>query len=225
MRRVRLHHLAHRLAQDSGWRTGAVARCRRRRAGRHRFSARRGRHGRVRHEQRFRRRGLRTCLDDQACAADRTTGLVFADGPLRGSTALAPAAQRHPRRARARSFTAQIAGRPIGVMMGIGTALNPFTVRPSYKKIESLPIAEQRKRLRDPQIRAQILAEAPSDSDVAKLAQFRQAVTRKWDRFYVMGDPPDYEPPPEKSVAVIAAREGRPPDEVAYDYITGGEGR
>ncbi len=131
----------------------------------------------------------------------------------------------HAARAQGLSFTAQIAGRPIGVMMGVGTALNPFTVRPSYKKLESLPIAEQRKRLRDPEIRRQILAEAPSDADVAKLAQFRQAVTRKWDRFYVMGDPPDYEPAPQKSVAAIAAREGRPPDEVAYDYITGSEGQ
>jgi N-acyl-D-amino-acid deacylase len=110
-------------------------------------------------------------------------------------------------------------------MMGIGTALNPFTVRPSYKKIEALPIAEQRTRLRDPQVRRQILAEAPSDADVAKLAQFRQAVTRMWERFYVMDDPPDYEPVADKSVASIAAREGRPPDEVAYDYISSGEGR
>jgi N-acyl-D-amino-acid deacylase len=131
----------------------------------------------------------------------------------------------HAARAEGLSFTAQIAGRPIGVMMGIGTALNPFTVRPSYKKLESLPIAEQRARLRDPQLRRQILSEAPSAADVAKLAQFRQAVTSKWDRFYVMGNPPDYEPAPEKSVAAIAARENRPPDEVAYDYITGAEGQ
>ncbi len=74
-------------------------------------------------------------------------------------------------------------------------------------------------------MRRKILAEAPSEADVAKLAQFRQAVTRKWDRFYVMGNPPDYEPAPEKSVAAIAARTGRPPDEVAYDYITGAEGQ
>jgi N-acyl-D-aspartate/D-glutamate deacylase len=58
-----------------------------------------------------------------------------------------------------------------------------------------------------------------------KLAQFRQAVTRKWDRFYTMGNPPDYEPAPEKSVAAIAAATGRPPDEVAYDYITGDDGQ
>jgi N-acyl-D-aspartate/D-glutamate deacylase len=112
-----------------------------------------------------------------------------------------------------------MAGRPIGVMMGVGTALNPFTVRPSYKALESLPIAEQRRRLRDPQVRAQILADKPSDVEVAKLSQFRQAVTTMWERFYVMGNPPDYEPGPEKSVAAIAARTGRSPDEVAYDII------
>ncbi len=131
----------------------------------------------------------------------------------------------HEARAEGLALTAQIAGRPIGVMMGIGTALNPFTVRPSYKQIESLPIAEQRARLRDPEVRRQILSEKPSDAEVAKLAQFRQLVTSRWDKFFVMGNPPDYEPGPEKSVAAIAAREGRTPDEVAYDIITEAEGQ
>src|SRR3981081_809806 len=65
----------------------------------------------------------------------------------------------HAARAEGLPLTAQIAGRPIGVMMGIGTALNPFTVRLSYKALEHLPIEEQRRRLRDPQLRRQILAE------------------------------------------------------------------
>jgi N-acyl-D-aspartate/D-glutamate deacylase len=122
-------------------------------------------------------------------------------------------------------LTAQIAGRPIGVMMGIGTALNPFTVRPSYRKFERLSIAEQRARLRDPEIRRQILADKPSEAEVTKLAQFRQLIVKRWDKFFAMGDPPDYEPGEEKSVAAIAAREGRTPDEVAYDYITEAENR
>jgi len=131
----------------------------------------------------------------------------------------------HAARAEGLSLTAQIAGRPIGVMMGVGTALNPFTVRPSYKAIESLPIAEQRARLRDPELRRKILAEKPSDAEVAKLAQFRQLVTSRFDKFFVMGNPPDYEPAPEKSVAAIAARTGRAPDEVAYDYMTEADGQ
>ncbi|HEY5064787.1 MAG TPA: amidohydrolase family protein [Xanthobacteraceae bacterium] len=125
----------------------------------------------------------------------------------------------HEMRAQGLPVTAQMAGRPIGVMMGIGTALNPFTVRPTYKKLESLPIEEQRRRLRDPQVRAQILAETPSEAEIEKLAQFRQVVAKAFDKFFVMGNPPDYEPGPEKSVAAIAAREGRSPEEVAYDYI------
>ena len=125
----------------------------------------------------------------------------------------------HEARAQGLNLSAQMAGRPIGVMMGIGTALNPFTVRPSYKELESLPIEEQRLRLRDPEMRRKILADVPSDAEIAKLAQFRQVVTKRFDKFFVMGNPPDYEPGPEKSVAAIAQREGRTPEEVAYDYI------
>ena len=125
----------------------------------------------------------------------------------------------HEMRAQGLPVTAQMAGRPIGVMMGVGTALNPFTVRPTYKKLEGLPIEEQRRRLRDPQVRRQILAETPSEAEIEKLAQFRQVVAKAFDKFFVMGNPPDYEPGPEKSVAAIAKREGRTPEEVAYNYI------
>ena len=125
----------------------------------------------------------------------------------------------HAARAEGLPVTAQMAGRPIGVMMGIGTALNPFTVRPTYKAIEHLPIEEQRTRLLDLELRRKILAEKPSEAEVAKLSQFRQLVTSRWDKFFTMDDPPDYEPGPEKSVAAIAARTNHTPDEIAYDYI------
>ena len=48
----------------------------------------------------------------------------------------------HAARAEGLPLSAQMAGRLIGVTMGIGTALNPFTVRPTYKHLESLPIEE-----------------------------------------------------------------------------------
>jgi len=131
----------------------------------------------------------------------------------------------HAARADGAPLTAQIAGRPIGVMMGIGTALNPFSLRPSYREVDGLGIAEQRRRLAEPGLRRRILAEKPSAEEVSRLAQFRQLVTTRWDRFFIMTDPPDYEPGGEMSVAAIAARDGRTPDEVAYDYLTEAENR
>ena len=94
---------------------------------------------------------------------------------------------------------------------GIGAALNPFSIRPSYREVDGLGIAAQRQRLADPDLRPRILAEKPSDAEVSRLARFRQLVTTRWDRFFVMTDPP--------SAATIAARERRTPDEVAYDYL------
>src|SRR5258708_36250936 len=97
----------------------------------------------------------------------------------------------HAARAEGAHLTAQIAGRPIAVMLGIGTALNPFSVRPSYRQLACLSIAEQRHRLRDPALRRKILDEKPSEAEVSRLAQFRQLITTRWDKFFVMGNPPD----------------------------------
>ena len=131
----------------------------------------------------------------------------------------------HAARAQSLPVTAQIAGRPIGVMMGIGTALNPFSVRPSYRELDGLSIAQQRERLRDPALRRRILSETPPEEEITRLAQFRQLITTRWDKFFVMGEPPDYEPPEEMSTAAIAMRKGCTPDEVAYDYLIEAENR
>ena len=131
----------------------------------------------------------------------------------------------HRARAEGAMITAQIAGRPVGVILGIGTALSPFSIRPSYRELDGLDIAEQRRRLRDAELRRRILAEKPAEAAVKKLSQFRQLITTRWDRLFTMGDPPDYEPGPETSVAEIARREGRTPDEVAYDWLTEADDR
>ncbi len=128
----------------------------------------------------------------------------------------------HAARAQGATVAAQVAGRPVGVLLGIDTALNPFSIRPSYQELLQRPATERLQLLRSPTMRAQILGEAPSPERVRVLSQFRQQITTRWDRIFVMGDPPDYEPPESSSIAAIAMREARTPDEVAYDYLAAG---
>ena len=125
----------------------------------------------------------------------------------------------HAARAAGAMVTAQVAGRPVGVLLGIDTALNPFSIRPSYQALLKLPVAERLARLQEPTMRAQILSEAPAEELLRRLSQFRQHITRRWNRMFKLGDPPDYEPPESESIAAIAQRQGRTPDEVAYDYL------
>ncbi len=128
----------------------------------------------------------------------------------------------HKARAAGAHVTAQIAGRPVGVMLGIDTALNPFSIRPSYQALLQLPVAERIKRMQDPEMRRQILSEAPSAELLNRLSQFRQQITNRWDRIFPMGNPPNYEPRADESIASVAARSNHSPDEVAYDYLSTG---
>ncbi len=131
----------------------------------------------------------------------------------------------HKARDQGGNVTAQIAGRPVGVMLGIDTALNPFSIRPSYQSMLQLPVAERMKRMQDPAFRAQVLNEAPSPELLNRLSQFRQKITTSWKRMFPMQDPPNYEPEEKDSVASIAARSNHSPDEVAFDYLAGGADR
>ena len=128
----------------------------------------------------------------------------------------------HKARSQGAMVTAQIAGRPVGVMLGIDTALNPFSIRESYQALLKMPADERIKRMQDPAFRAQVLSEAPSPDLLRRLSQFRQYITTAWDRMFPMGDPPNYEPEAGESIAAIAARSNHSPDEVAYDYLATG---
>ena len=128
----------------------------------------------------------------------------------------------HKARSQGAMVTAQIAGRPVGVMLGIDTALNPFSIRESYQALLKMPADERIKRMQDPAFRAQVLSEAPSPDLLRRLSQFRQYITTAWDRMFPMGDPPNYEPEAGESIAAIAARTNHSPDEVAYDYLATG---
>ena len=52
-----------------------------------------------------------------------------------------------------------------------------------------------------------------------------RARVTKWDSVFVLGNPPNYEPAPNTSIAARAAREGRTPGEVSYDLLLENDGR
>jgi len=106
---------------------------------------------------------------------------------------------------------AQVATRPIGVLLGLETTLHPFSGHPSFAPLHELPHARKLERLRDPELRARLLAEQPPER--------LRMVAGRFENIFVMHDPPDYEPSAELSVASIARRRGVSPAECALDLM------
>jgi len=113
----------------------------------------------------------------------------------------------------------QVACRPTGMMFGLQSSLHPFITHPTYRRLGALSLADRVTELRRPETRAALLAEEPqTGSPVAKFLMSR------WDRIFPLGDPPDYEPAPETSVAAVAALEHRRPEEVVLDWMLESDG-
>jgi N-acyl-D-aspartate/D-glutamate deacylase len=108
----------------------------------------------------------------------------------------------------------QIAARPTSMLMGLQSSVHPFVLHQGYHAVAHLPLAERVARLRDPEVRAAILAE-----QVEVPHPLLAYITQSFHKLFPLGDPPDYEPGPERSVAAIAAREGRTPQAVAYELL------
>ncbi|MFP8878292.1 MAG: amidohydrolase family protein [Myxococcota bacterium] len=118
---------------------------------------------------------------------------------------------------------AQFAARPFGVLAGHQTIANPLLGRPAYLEIAQLPLEDRVKRLRDPDVRRRILGPERTHEAGAIGSFFDNDAMMV--KLFPLGDPPDYEPSADQSIAVIAAREGRPADEVLYDHLLKDEGR
>jgi N-acyl-D-aspartate/D-glutamate deacylase len=74
--------------------------------------------------------------------------------------------------------------------------------------------------MRDPDLRAQLVAERPDPNDIAA------RLHRRFAHMFPIGPGElTYEPARSESIAAMAEREGRPPEEVAYDLLMEDEGR
>lgn len=111
------------------------------------------------------------------------------------------------------------APRAIGLLLGLEGSQNPFSGTPTYKSIADLPLDERVKAMRDPEVRAKILSE-----DRITGSTFPLIHRMMWTQMFRFGDT-NYLPQREDSVAAMAEREGRSPEEVAYDILLEDEGR
>jgi N-acyl-D-amino-acid deacylase len=114
----------------------------------------------------------------------------------------------------------QVAGRPVAVLYGLELSFHPFSTCPSYREVEGLSLPQKLARLRDPNLRARLLAEEPVYSNPQMLAFMRSVAN-----MFVLGDPPDYTPPADRRLDARAAALGVSPLELAYDLLVAGDGR
>jgi N-acyl-D-aspartate/D-glutamate deacylase len=116
---------------------------------------------------------------------------------------------------------AQVAPRPIGILLGLQGTINPFITHATFQEIKDKPLAEKVRAMRDPSFRARILEESAQREKAHPLGRGIMA----FERMFPLGDPPNYEPPRETSIASVAERERRSAAEVAYDLLLEDEGR
>ncbi len=115
-------------------------------------------------------------------------------------------------------ITAQVGCRPIGVMLGFTATFHPFVAHETWRAMEGLSLEEKVRRLQTEEVRERLLAERPE----AGMSKWMEGALR---RSFELGDPPDYEPAPEQSIAARAEREGRSALSLALDLMLQDEGR
>lgn len=114
----------------------------------------------------------------------------------------------------------QVAPRPIGILLGLTTTLSPFTTRPSFSEVASLPMAERVAALTDPMRKARILEE-PTGHGFMRLFRLMDEGRKIW----LMTDPPNYEPDPKDSLHAQATSRGLDPWSYVYDMLLQNQGK
>ncbi len=114
-----------------------------------------------------------------------------------------------------------VGARPVNILMGLDGTVHPFMFHAAYAPYAGLPREERLAALRRPEVRERLLAEevVVPPTGVPGTQKILEGILKGFDRIYRLGSPPDYEPPPSRSIAAIARGSGRTPQEVAYDAL------
>jgi N-acyl-D-aspartate/D-glutamate deacylase len=113
----------------------------------------------------------------------------------------------------------QFIPRPAGLLFGLDLSFHSFSLNPSYRPIQHLPLAEKVAAMRDPALRARLIAEEPEDPNPGFVAIAKMA-----NNFVPLHDPVDYHAAGEMT-ALTAERLGVDEKEVIYDELLKDDGR
>lgn len=124
-------------------------------------------------------------------------------------------------RAAGHDLTAQVAIRPVSLLIGLESSLHPFITCPTYRReLADLDLAERVARMREPDMRATLISEHQH-----RTRGMSGIVAQSFHKMFPLGDPPDYEPAPEHSIEARAAAAGVSPAEMVYDMLLERGGR
>lgn len=117
---------------------------------------------------------------------------------------------------------AQVAPRPLGVILTFASTTNPFFIAPTYRDIARDSTVEQRlAALADPAVKVKILAEHKHIHPPG----MAHIIVQGFNRMFRMTDPVDYEPELKNSLGAEAERLGRDPADYVYDVLLEEGGR
>ncbi len=124
-------------------------------------------------------------------------------------------------RSRGVNLTGQVAIRPVSLLLGLQSSMHPFITCRTYRsELADLELDERVVRMRDPEIRARLIEE-----HAGRTRGFTGMIAQGFHKMFPLGDPPDYEPAPEHSIAARAAAAGVAPVELVYDTMLERDGR
>ncbi len=112
---------------------------------------------------------------------------------------------------------AQVAPRPVGLLLGLQSSFHPFSGNPVFAEVAGRPLEEQVRALHDPAFRARLLESSAPGGRGRRLVDP--------SRMFPLGEVPDYEPSPGSSVQNLAEERGVDPAELTIDLLVENGGR
>ncbi len=179
-------------------------------------------------------RGVLQIISDMAYSQGDELGMVFRIARTSGRPVSISLAQSHRkpddwRKVLARiheeaqtgtRIAAQVAPRVVGVLFGLQANRSPIHGSATFMRLRERERADMVAAMRNPEIRRSILAEA-ADNPFLRI----DLKPYDYERVFALGNPPDYEPPIERSVVHLARAAGLDTLAMAYDLMLQDEGR